>query len=299
MADSPPKEDPTLNDVVAGTTDPQPSDDKPSIDPTEFERLQGVEAEHKKVSGFMEALRGAGVQSADDLRESLTLIKNMKAGGDDFTKVVQGLLEGDKSKGTKPVEAKTEALTAEDVKGLIKDALTQTEAARAEQTYNEQAGVEETLKARVFSDERFAHLFKDKEGKPISFNDAWLGKAGPVAQNLAVIADHMFYERGRANQTGEYRPVVDPSAVAEVADQLATMYKELKAATILEASVEPNEASEVSGEGVKETMLTGSPFTTDEAARDKFDAEVTKTVEKVAKQIGAARKGLPLSGIGL
>jgi hypothetical protein len=292
-----------VNDATTGkppeetVAEPKAEETPAAIDPAEFTRLQGIEAEHKKMGGFVEALRGAGITTAEDLTTNLSLIKSMKQGGGDFQKVLEGLLKGEKPPQPKKEakDAATAGLTAEDVTKLVTEALEKRDQAAKETVYNESLTSEEKLKEKVFEDSRFAKLFM-KDGKRVTFADAWAGEAGPVARALAVFADHEFYERGTKNSSGAYQPVTDPSAVKEVADSVAAMYKNLRAATVLEASAEPNDADTGAGspEDVSTTTVAGSPFGS-EAERDAFDSEVSKTVQRVARQIGAQRTGQPAS----
>lgn len=305
-------DDPSMADIGGKIADAGVPDPEPTLDPTpeptpetySKEQYDEVQAQVTAYNTMASLLKEAGVTSVDSLKQRLTA---------PTTESIKELFKG--ALGQKdPAEPVTPAavpgtMTPEAVSAIVRQALAESEQARTDHAYQEAVVSEASLKAKIIGDPRFAAIVQKA-----SFDQAWEGKKGGAAKTLAVLADHLLYERGLKSPDGTYRPVTDPAAVSEVTDTLAALFNELKAVTLHQISQDSPgiEAPDpLSAEGVAPTGIDPTPDDMlsslwDDDSLMEGDAEAAKrseaakraiaaTFEKSYRQAAAAGGQLPLS----
>jgi hypothetical protein len=306
-SDTPTPAPPPVDDRI-GADPPEPTPETlpvegPSLEDLTTER-DALKGQLESMSGMAGILRDAGITKVDDLRTRLATPAG-GPGAPDLQKLLAAL--SPETPGKPAVPAKAGEFSIDDIKTLVTDAVKESmgtlEAARTEKEYTDASSVELSLKSRVFSDPRFKSLVGGN-----SFADAFGGTKGRAAKAFAVLADHMFYERGLKSSDGSYAPVTDVSAVADIAGELGEMFRELKAATIHELSTDPAapETPDVPSETPEEVIGANLGETDwdifdkdEEAAKRKRDAAIQSTFEKLYRRADAASRGLPSSAQAL
>jgi hypothetical protein len=286
----------TINDAgapaPAPAAEPVPRGDSPQIDPAEFQRLQAMEADYQSLSQFADVLKQKGINSPEALQENLTMIDNLNS-NEDMKAAIQAVLHPkpatseETPRGTDPGSP----LTAEDAKALMQEQFrsmfAEQETRRAEKQYNEAVTAEAALRGKVLADPRFANI-----AQKLGFDDAWGGKGTGAQKALAVLVDHLFFERG-AGSGSEYTPVTSGEAVSQIADDAAKLLADLKAATLLDAATEPTGI-----EAPEEPLITppGVNVEMEGEARVGPDPEAVQRTFKQAYDNAIARQTkLPLS----
>jgi hypothetical protein len=299
--------------VVAGETPPEtppespPAGETPPAEPKTYseEEYGAVQSQVEGFSTMAQLLKDAGVTSVEALKSRLAAPTT-----DSLKELFQDAL-GQKppaEPATTPPPAGT--LTPESVAEMIGQAMAAQEQQRADRAFQDAMSAEAALKQRIFNDPRFAAVTQ-KGG----YDQAWKGEKGRAAKTLAVLADHLLYERGLKSPDGTYHPVTDSAAVSEITEELAAFLNELKAVTLHEISrdatgIEPPDAP-VSAEGAAPPGATPSPedmlaalwdddslLEGDEEAAKRSKAAkaaIAKTFETSYRKAAAAGGQLPLS----
>lgn len=301
MADTPPEE---LSMTEAASHDPSP--ETTPIPNADLERFRAIEADHKRLTEFVDTFKESGITTAEDLRTSLGVLKTIRqqAGDKDLTQVFDALINPPPDEPAPRAKPKSppisENLTQDDLVALITrqvgDAVNKVRQHEAQTQYDEAASTEARLRAKVLQDPRFKEIIGET-----TFEDAYGGKGSKSARIAAILADHLFFEHGSRNPEGSYRPVTRESEIKDIADEMADLFTALKAATLLEASTEPSSTTETgrpketSDEEPLSTVDIGDQWIFDEGRRSKEDEAVQKTFEKVFREAVAKGSGLPLS----
>lgn len=286
--EAPPTSETPESTIASVDTTPDP--EKPAgPSQADFDTLTTQVAEYKQMA---EALAAQNIRTHDDLTKRFQTPST-----DDLKGIFQDVL-GQKTQPTPAPVAATEPPTMDAIKTMVADMFGQQAQQQATQQFTDAASVEASLKARVLSDPRFDPIMQKA-----TFDQAWGGEKGGAAKALAILGDHLLYERGLKNAPdGVYRPVTDTAAVGEVADSLNEILSELKAATLHELSSEPGTiqdpdapaADDLSGVLIDLKDTYGDLGGSDERS-DKEDAAIRATFEKSYRAAMAAGGNLPAS----
>lgn len=185
-----------------------------------------------------------------------------------------------------------------DVQALIDQTVLQS-LTRFQQTQNQQQFNDATaVEARFIGELLKAPAYKSIVGEH-NFDALMAGKGSAAGNALAIITDQLMYERGvKDPQTGQMRPVTDPTVVAEVGKQLQGMMAELQAAAILSASQDPNAIESPDAPLLDDSnIVNDDPSEGDAYTGDPDPKAIREHFRKTEQQTLAVLEGSPAAAI--